>query len=34
MTPAPHQGDQTEAILTELGYDAGRIAMLRARSVV
>ena len=34
MSPAPHQGDQTETILTELGYDAGRIAELRTRFVV
>ena len=31
---APHQGDQTDAILHELGYDAGAIASLRARTVV
>jgi crotonobetainyl-CoA:carnitine CoA-transferase CaiB-like acyl-CoA transferase len=32
--PAPHQGDQTDAILHELGYDDARIAELRARCVV
>ena len=32
--PAPHQGDQTDAILHELGYDDARIADLRARCVV
>lgn len=32
--PAPHQGDQTEAILTELGYSSARIAGLRAAFVV
>jgi crotonobetainyl-CoA:carnitine CoA-transferase CaiB-like acyl-CoA transferase len=33
-TPAPHQGDQTDAILRELGYDDARIAELRAAVVV
>jgi crotonobetainyl-CoA:carnitine CoA-transferase CaiB-like acyl-CoA transferase len=33
-TPAPHQGDQTDAILHELGYDDARIAELRAALVV
>jgi crotonobetainyl-CoA:carnitine CoA-transferase CaiB-like acyl-CoA transferase len=32
--PAPHQGDQTDAILHELGYDDARIADLRAGFVV
>jgi crotonobetainyl-CoA:carnitine CoA-transferase CaiB-like acyl-CoA transferase len=32
--PAPHQGDQTDAILHELGYDDPQIAALRARCVV
>ena len=32
--PAPHQGDQTDAILHELGYDDARIAELRAALVV
>jgi len=32
--PAPHQGDQTDAILHELGYDDARIAELRAGFVV
>jgi crotonobetainyl-CoA:carnitine CoA-transferase CaiB-like acyl-CoA transferase len=32
--PAPHQGDQTDAILHELGYDDARIAALRADFVV
>jgi crotonobetainyl-CoA:carnitine CoA-transferase CaiB-like acyl-CoA transferase len=32
--PAPHQGDQTDAILHELGYDAAQIASLRAGFVV
>ncbi|SEB24863.1 CaiB/BaiF CoA-transferase family protein [Variovorax sp. YR216] len=34
MTPAPNQGDQTDAILGDLGYGAERIAQLRARFVV
>ncbi|MFA5680631.1 MAG: CaiB/BaiF CoA-transferase family protein [Hydrogenophaga sp.] len=34
MEPAPHQGDQTDAILTGLGYDPAQIAQLRARYVV
>ncbi|MBK6716865.1 MAG: CoA transferase [Burkholderiales bacterium] len=33
-TPAPHQGDQTDAILRELGYDDARIAELRGKLVV
>ena len=32
--PAPHQGDQTDAILHELGYSDQRIAELRAAIVV
>lgn len=32
--PAPLQGDQTDAILAELGYTAARIAELRAAHVV
>ncbi len=32
--PAPHQGDQTDAILRELGYTDERIAELRAGFVV
>ena len=32
--PAPHQGDQTDAILHELGYSDQRIAALRAAIVV
>lgn len=32
--PAPHQGDQTDAILHELGYGDERIAELRAAFVV
>jgi crotonobetainyl-CoA:carnitine CoA-transferase CaiB-like acyl-CoA transferase len=34
LAPAPHQGDQTEAILTSLGYSPERIAQLRAQFVV
>ncbi|MBO9649350.1 MAG: CoA transferase [Variovorax sp.] len=34
MTPAPNQGDQTDAILGDLGYGPERIAQLRARFVV
>ena len=34
MRPAPHQGDQTEAILSGLGYSPERIAELRAQCVV
>ena len=34
MTVAPHQGDQTDAILQDLGYGPERIAALRARCVV
>jgi hypothetical protein len=32
--PAPHQGDDTEAILHELGYSPQRVAELRASFVV
>ena len=34
MQPAPHQGDQTEAILSGLGYSPERIAELRSQFVV
>jgi crotonobetainyl-CoA:carnitine CoA-transferase CaiB-like acyl-CoA transferase len=34
LTPAPLQGDQTDAILGGLGYSADRIAQLRAHHVV
>lgn len=34
MAPAPHQGDQTDAILAGLGYGPDRIAQLRAHFVV
>ena len=34
MLPAPHQGDQTDAILGGLGYSAEQIAQLRTRFVV
>jgi len=34
MRPAPHQGDQTEAILLGLGYSPERIGELRAQCVV
>jgi crotonobetainyl-CoA:carnitine CoA-transferase CaiB-like acyl-CoA transferase len=34
LAPAPHQGDQTDAILTSLGYSPERIAQLRAQFVV
>ncbi len=30
----PEKGEHTEAILRELGYDAGAIAQLRARKVI
>lgn len=33
-TPAPHQGDQTDAILAELGYAEATIAELRSRFIV
>ena len=34
LQPAPHQGDQTEAILSGLGYSPERIAELRTQFVV
>src|SRR5512135_344748 len=34
MDPLPALGEHTEAILSELGYDAGRVAALRAAGVV
>jgi crotonobetainyl-CoA:carnitine CoA-transferase CaiB-like acyl-CoA transferase len=34
MQPAPHQGDQTDAILTSLGYSPEQVAQLRAQLVV
>ncbi|MBO9512524.1 MAG: CoA transferase [Variovorax sp.] len=34
MEPAPHQGDQTDAILGDLGYGREQIAQWRARHVV
>jgi len=34
LTPAPHQGDQTDTILGGLGYSAEQIAELRTRFVV
>jgi len=34
LEPAPHQGDQTDAILGDLGYGLEQIAQLRARLVV
>lgn len=34
MVPAPHQGDQTDAILAGLGYNDEHIAQLRERRVV
>lgn len=34
LTPAPHQGDQTDTILNSLGYGPERIAQLRAKFVV
>lgn len=34
LRPAPHQGDQTELILSGLGYSPERIAELRAQFVV
>jgi formyl-CoA transferase len=34
LRPTPDQGEHTEAVLRELGYDAAAIAELRARGVV
>jgi len=34
IRPAPHQGDNTDAILAELGYTGQRVAELRAAHVV
>jgi len=34
LRPTPDQGEHTEAVLRELGYDAAAIAGLRARAVV
>jgi len=34
LRPTPDQGEHTEAVLRELGYDAGAIAEFRARGVV
>jgi crotonobetainyl-CoA:carnitine CoA-transferase CaiB-like acyl-CoA transferase len=34
LRPTPELGQHTDAILTELGYDAARIADLRARGIV
>lgn len=34
LRPAPHQGDQTDAILAGLGYTPERIAALRAKFVI
>jgi crotonobetainyl-CoA:carnitine CoA-transferase CaiB-like acyl-CoA transferase len=34
MKAAPHQGDQTDAILTGLGYSSAQIAQLRQQFVV
>ena len=34
LTPAPHQGDQTDTILGSLGYGPEQIADMRARCVV
>lgn len=34
LQPAPHQGDQTAAILTDLGYSGDDIARLRAAFIV
>ena len=33
-TATPEQGEHTDAVLAELGYDAAKIADLRARKVV
>jgi crotonobetainyl-CoA:carnitine CoA-transferase CaiB-like acyl-CoA transferase len=34
LRPTPDQGEHTEAVLRELGYDAAAIAGLRARGAV
>ena len=34
LQPAPHQGDQTDAILADLGYAPERIAALRGKFVI
>jgi crotonobetainyl-CoA:carnitine CoA-transferase CaiB-like acyl-CoA transferase len=34
LKPAPHQGDQTDAILRDLGYTPEEVARLRERHVV
>ena len=34
LRPTPDQGEHTEAVLRELGYDAEAIAGLRDRGVV
>jgi itaconate CoA-transferase len=34
LCPTPDQGEHTDAILGELGYDAAAIAALRAQGVV
>ncbi|MFZ2386570.1 MAG: CaiB/BaiF CoA-transferase family protein [Polaromonas sp.] len=34
LRPAPHQGDQTDAILADLGYSPERIAALRDKFVI
>lgn len=34
LQPAPHQGDQTDAILVDLGYSPERIAALRDKFVI
>ena len=34
LRPTPDQGEHTEAVLSELGYDAEAIERLRRRGVV
>jgi crotonobetainyl-CoA:carnitine CoA-transferase CaiB-like acyl-CoA transferase len=34
LRPTPDQGEHTEAVLRELGYDESAIAALRERGVV
>jgi formyl-CoA transferase len=34
VTASPERGEHTEAVLSELGYDAGATARLRAKGVV